>query len=180
MQAVLDADFINKIDEIKSTDTKQLFRKLMKELNCTPVVHPYVMSHEQFSCNLAQDMIEEGLLRSVDYKEFLPDDKREGYEQRFRDLYWDMTFEESGQGIEAHDNIFIRHAGCSYGEVHSVLMAAELGIPVFYSNDHSGKTLCNHFRNLESKTIHEICEEYKGKDGSIITAKEWKYLCHST
>lgn len=86
MQAVLDADFINKIDEIKSTDTKQLFRKLMKELNCTPVVHPYVMSHELFSCNLAQDMIEEGLLRSVDYKEFLPDDKREGYEQRFRDL----------------------------------------------------------------------------------------------
>lgn len=177
-QAVLDADFLNKINEIKKVEPDTLFQKLMTELNCTPVVHPFVMEHELFACGLAQRLRASGALRYVDYSEFLPEDKRQRYEQQFRDLYRALTAREFGQSIEADADIFARHAGKSYGEVHSVLMAAQMGIPVFYSNDHSGKILCKRFRHLEAKTISELHEDLLDKSDCSITAKEWKYLLH--
>ena len=178
--AVLDADFLNKINEIRKANPDELFQKLMVELNCIPVVHPFVMDHELFTCGLAHRMQAKGVLRRIDYAEFLPEEKREKYEQRFRDLYRVLTTAEYGQAIEADEDIFARHAGKSYGEVHSVLMAGQMGIPVFYSNDHSGKTLCGRFRHLEAKTMAEIHQQLEGKTDCSITTREWKYLLHST
>ena len=177
--AVLDADFLNKINDIKKADPDALFHKLMTELNCTPVVHPFVMDHELFACGLAQRLRASSALRRVDYSEFLPEDKRQRYEQQFRDLYRALTAEEYGQSIEADSDIFARHAGKSYGEVHSVLMANQMGIPVFYSNDHGGKVLCRRFRHLDAKTMSDIYKNLSGKPGCSITTKEWKYLLHN-
>lgn len=177
-RAVLDADFINKINEIHQADKERLFEKLMNELDCLPVVHPYVMEHELFGCELAASMRGKGALCCMSYDTFMPAERKDRYEQRFRELYRQMTLQENGREAEAHDDIFARHAGCSYGEVHSVLMAAELGIPIFYSNDHSGKILCSRFRKLKSKTMRELREEFREKEGCTISGAEWKILCH--
>lgn len=178
--AVLDADFLNKINEIKKASPDELFQKLMAELNCTPVVHPFVMDNELFACGLAQRMQANGLLKRIDYSEFLPKEKQKKYDQQFRDLYRALTSVEHGRAIEADEDIFARHAGKSYGEVHSVLMAGQMGIPMFYSNDHSGKTLCGRFRHLDTKTMAEIHQQLTENPSCSITAKEWKYLLHST
>lgn len=178
--AVLDADFLNKINEIRSVNPDELFQKLMRELNCTPVVHPFVMDHELFGCGLAQRMQKQGVLRRVDYTEFLPAEKKEKYEQQFRDLYRMLTSLEHERAMEADEDIFARHAGKSYGEIHSVLMANQMGIPVFYSNDHSGKSLCRRFRHVDSKTMEDIHRELTARGDCTITTKEWKYLLHST
>lgn len=177
-RAVLDADFINKINEIRQADKERLFEKLMDELDCLPFVHPYVMEHELFGCELAASMRGKGALCCMNYDVFMPAGKKARYEQRFRDLYRQMTLQENGWEAEAHDDIFARHAGCSYGEIHSVLMAAELGIPIFYSNDHSGKSLCGRFRGLKAKTMWELREEFRGREGCAISAREWRLLCH--
>ena len=118
-RAVLDADFINKINEIRQADKERLFEKLMDELDCLPFVHPYVMEHELFGYELAASMRGKGALCCMNYDVFMPAGKKARYEQRFRDLYRQLTLQENGWEAEAHDDIFARHAGCSYGEIHS-------------------------------------------------------------
>ena len=176
--AVLDADFLNKINAIRSANPDELFLKLMTELSCSPVVHPFV-AEELFNCGLAQRMLAAGHIRKIGYDEFLPNERRSQYDQSFRELYHILTLAEYGIEIEPDDDIFSRHAGKSYGEVHSILMASQLKIPVFYSNDHSGKILCKRFRNLRAETMNDIHEALKGRTGCSITSKEWKYLLHT-
>lgn len=177
--AVVDSDFVQKIGEIRNRDPYELFCKLMDELNCIPVVHPYVMEHELFSCELAKKLLDTGVLRPIKYDEFLPIVRKRQYESAFQDLYHVLTMNEYGLEQEPDEDIFTRHAGKSYGEIHSVLMASQMQIPIFYSNDHSGKTLCRRFRNLAAKNIQEICQELEQREHCSITSKERKYLCHT-
>ena len=177
--AVVDSDFVQKIGEIRSRDPYELFCKHMDELNCIPVVHPYVMEHELFSCELAKKLLDNGVLRTIEYEEFMPATRKKQYESAFQDLYHVLTMNEFGTELEPDNDIFTRHAKKSYGEIHSVLMASQMQIPIFYSNDHSGKTLCLRFRNLVAKNIQEICLELQQRESCSITSKERKYLCHT-
>ena len=176
--AVVDSDFVQKIGEIRSRDPYELFCRLMKELNGIPVVHPYVMEHELFNCELAKKLRDNGVLQIIEYEQFMPTTRKKQYESAFKDLYHILTIEEYGTEQELDNNIFTRHAKKSYGEIHSVLMASQMQIPIFYSNDHSGKILCHRFRNLVSKNIQEICLDLEQRENCSITPKERKYLCH--
>ena len=132
---VLDADFIQKIASIQRVSPDVLYDKLMADLKCSPVVHPFVIEHELFACSLARRKVEEALLRVVPYSEFIKSDtQRQIYIQTFLDAYRLVTFEKYGQEGVPPTDIFTHCASNDYGEIHSVLMAAELGIPIFYSN----------------------------------------------
>ena len=177
--AVVDSDFVQKIGEIRNRDSYDLFCKLMNELNCVPVVHPYVMEHELFNCALAKKLRDNNVLLIIEYKDFMPTTRKQQYESAFRDLYHVLTMNEYGIEEDPDSNIFTSHAGKSYGEIHSVLMASQMQIPIFYSNDHGAKTLCLRFRNLVAKNIQEICFELEQRENCSITSKERKYLCHT-
>lgn len=186
--AVIDADFLNKIDEVQRASPDELFRKLMQALNYSPVVHPYVMEHELFSCSLARRMVDSGELRVVAYDEFLPgllslqqsNPQRDGYVKLFQDLYHVLTLEDCGVQQDPDSNVFARHSGKSYGEVHSVLMANEMHIPIICSNDHSTKTICKRFPKgrITALTISDIHARLAAQEASGISASEWKYLLH--
>lgn len=177
--AVLDTDFILKIADIHTpkVDTADLFVRLMDGLACDPVVHPYVMEHELHACGLAKEMERAGKLRAISYDDFMPKNQL-FYEQAFREMYHILTFEDNGEEREPDQNIYTHHAGKSYGEIHSLIMANQLQIPIFYSNDHGAKTLCRRFAagRIQAVTMQEVKEKLAASPVCPINGKEWKYL----
>lgn len=180
--AVLDADFIQKIASIQKASPNVLYDKLMADLNCNPVVHPFVFEYELFACSLAQQKVREALLRVVEYNEFIKTDmQRQIYIHTFVDAYRLVTFEKYGQERVPPTDIFERCASNDYGEIHSVLMAASLGIPIFYSNDHSSQGLCQRFAHggVETYNMSEVCEQLMATEGTQTTNKECKFLMNN-
>ena len=78
------------------------------------------------------------------------------------------------------DDIFGRQAGRSFGEIHSILMAVELGIPLFYSNDTGTKTAVNryHTGRLIVQNAEEVSELLKEADQSQVTGAERRFIRH--
>lgn len=177
--AVLDTDFILKIADIHTprVDTADLFVRLMDGLACNPVVHPYVMEHELLACGLAKELERTGELRTLSYEEFMPQNQL-FYEKAFREMYHILTFEDCGEEREPDQDIYTHHAGKSYGEIHSLIMANQLQIPIFYSNDHGAKTLCRRFAagRVHALTMQEVKEQLTAGPECPINGKEWKCL----
>lgn len=67
-EAVLDSDFLQGILKYSSGE---FLKQLMDELNVRPVVHSYVAEVELQYCTEAQQLINSGYIRKVDYSEYL-------------------------------------------------------------------------------------------------------------
>lgn len=178
--AVFDADFIQTIASVQTTPPSELFDKLTSDLDCNPVVHPFVAEEELLACELAKNKISEGLLRVVAYSEFIKTEfQKQHYIQTFLDAYRWLTLQESGkEEAPPTDDIFHHFSGYDFGEIHSVLMAAELEIPLFYSNDHSSKSLCGRFSDgvVKSYRMTEVCQQLAERETSSVTSRERKAL----
>ena len=91
-------------------------------------------------------LVEEGFIRKVEYNEFIEDEyDRELYEQYFGELYEEMReyfeIEQSKKQIEKLNipngqTIYTyRRAGMSLGDVHIILMAFFMKLPIILSED---------------------------------------------
>lgn len=78
------------------------------------------------------------------------------------------------------EDIFASHAGRSFGEIHSVLMAAELGIPLFYSNDSGARTAAGRYKVgcLIVQNAEEVAELLKNAGTSVVTGDERRFISH--
>ncbi len=143
-EAIVDTCFFNKL----SNDGKNIeaFKKVLLDLNYKPVVHPYIAEKELDVFPHFNKLVEEGSIRIAEYSEFIEDeDDAELYEQYFPELYEEMReyLEIKGSkkqieklAIPNGQTIYTyRRAGMSLGDVHMVLMAFFMRLPIILSED---------------------------------------------
>ena len=145
MQRVLvDTCFVEKFKN--GIHLSEDFKRLMCELGYEPVVHPYVLDKEFDVFDFVKESVEKGVLTVIPYEEFLKDDDTKQYYkalffqiyEAFRSALIDVNSHKAERLIELDEStdIFnIRRSGSSLGDVHIILLAVFLEIPIILSED---------------------------------------------
>lgn len=133
---------------MQSNDGKNIeaFKKVLVDLDYKPVVHPYIAEKELDVCPHFNKLVEEGFIRKAEYSEFIEDeDDAELYEQYFPELYEEMReyLEIKGSKKQIEKLVIpkgqtiytYRRAGMSLGDVHMILMAFFMRLPIILSED---------------------------------------------
>lgn len=131
-QAVIDADFFNKLTEKDSSGG--LFLRVMEEMGYNPIMHKYVLDEELFCNKTARQLVEKGYIKVLDHTDFLTSGNKNDYEEKFRNLYKYFNFQEFSGDVYTY-----RHCQQNLGEIRSSLMAWYLGINILMSDDKSAK-----------------------------------------
>ena len=131
-----------------SNDGKNIeaLKKVLVDLDYKPVVHPYIAEKELDVFPHFNKLIEEGFIRKAEYSEFIEDeDDAELYEQYFPELYEEMReyLEIKGSKKQIEKLVIpkgqtiytYRRAGMSLGDVHMILMAFFMRLPIILSED---------------------------------------------
>lgn len=143
-EAIVDTCFFNKLSN--NGKNIEAFKKVLVDLKYKPVVHPYIAEKELDVFPHFNKLIEEGFIRKAEYSEFIEDeDDAELYEQYFPELYEEMReyLEIKGSkkrieklAIPTGQTIYTyRRAGMSLGDVHMILMAFFMRLPIILSED---------------------------------------------
>lgn len=143
-EAIVDTCFFNKLSN--NGKNIEAFKKVLVDLEYKPVVHPYIAEKELDVFPQFNKLIEEGFIRKAEYSEFIEDeDDAELYEQYFPELYEEMReyLEIKGAkkrieklAIPKGQTIYTyRRAGMSLGDVHMILMASFMRLPIILSED---------------------------------------------
>lgn len=143
-EAIVDTCFFNKLSN--NGKNIEAFKKVLVDLEYKPVVHPYIAEKELDVFPHFNKLIEEGFIRKAEYSEFIEDaDDAELYEQYFPELYEEMReyLEIKGSkkrieklAIPKGQTIYTyRRAGMSLGDVHMILMAFFMRLPIILSED---------------------------------------------
>lgn len=143
-EAIVDTCFFNKL----SNDGKNIeaFKKVLVDLDYKPVVHPYIAEKELDVFPHFNKLVEEGFIRKAEYSEFIEDeDDAELYEEYFPELYEEMReyLEIKGSKKQIEKLVIpkgqtiytYRRAGMSLGDVHMILMAFFMRLPIILSED---------------------------------------------
>ena len=141
-EAIVDTCFFNKLSN--NGKNIEAFKKVLVGLEYKPVVHPYIAEKELDVFPHFNKLIEEGFIRKAEYSEFIEDeDDAELYEQYFPELYEEMReyLEIKGAkkrieklAIPKGQTIYTyRRAGMSLGDVHMILMAFFMRLPIILS-----------------------------------------------
>lgn len=143
-EAIVDTCFFNKL----SCDGKDIetFKRVLADLDFFPVVHPYIAMKELDVFPNFSKLVDEGFVRVIPYEEFIEDDDdQKMYEDFFHDLYTEMkTYHETMESrkqmlpLELPKGATIytyRRAGMSLGDVHIILMAFFMHLPIILSED---------------------------------------------
>ena len=101
-EVIVDTCFLQKLSsEGKAIDN---IKKVLTELEYIPVVHPYIYEHELSLHSYFVRLVEEGYIRVIQYNEFQKD----------------------------ATSIYNTHKqGSSMGDVHMILMASYLQMPIY-------------------------------------------------
>ena len=143
-EAIVDTCFFNKLSN--NGKNIEAFKKVLVDLEYKPVVHPYIAEKELDVFPQFNKLIEEGFIRKAEYSEFIEDeDDAELYEQYFPELYEEMReyLEIKGSkkrieklAIPKGQTIYTySRAGMSLGDVHMILMAFFMRLPIILSED---------------------------------------------
>ena len=143
-EAIVDTCFFNKL----SNDGKNIeaFKKVLVDLDYKPVVHPYIAEKKLDVFPHFNKLVEEEFIRKAEYSEFIEDeDDAELYEQYFPELYEEMReyLEIKGSKKQIEKLVIpkgqtiytYRRAGMSLGDVHMILMAFFMRLPIILSED---------------------------------------------
>ncbi|MBE5940686.1 MAG: hypothetical protein E7266_09865 [Lachnospiraceae bacterium] len=141
---LVDTVFLNKLSEHgKDINT---FKKILDELSFCPVVHPYIAENELDMFPYFHNLVKEGYIKIIDYSEFLSDEEdKEYYADNFIEIHDEIRrYLEANGGkkqleklcLPKRQTIFTyRKAGMSLGDVHMILMAFFLQIPIILTED---------------------------------------------
>lgn len=160
-RVVLDSDFCNMIapGNDKEKD-KKFVKSIFESLDNKPILHPFVCKEELLSNIAIQELVNEGFIEVVGYDSFLKEDIfKTQYVDTFADFY---TF-INGESIERNFDVITKHrAKRNMGEIHSLILAHYLSIPVFMSNDNGAKNLAASKINTQAQCIvvKNVCEVF--------------------
>lgn len=158
---LIDADFCNMIasgnDIVKD---KAFVKSIFDSLGKVPVIHTFVYNEELLDNDAIKELVEESYIEIIDYDAFLTENwHKTQYVDDFVDYYGYMNSE----AIPAEFAEITRHrAKKNMGEIHSLILAHYLGIPVFMSNDSGAKQLAR--SRIDSSACHidvkNVCEVF--------------------
>jgi hypothetical protein len=171
-EAIVDTCFIQKLSS--GGDKVENIKLVLDELGYNPVVHPYIAEHELSLYSYSDNLVKTGYIRKIDYNEFLRDDYDKSlYEGYFKVVYEDMhSYLEASGGPKQVEKIDFEHGfdiynshrqGSSFGDVHMILMAAFLRLPIILSEDSDIELL----RTIAKKRVQLgsfILDIYNGVD----------------
>ena len=188
-EAIVDTCFFNKL----SNDGKniEIFKKVLVDLDYKPVVHPYIAEKELDVFPHFNKLVEEGFIRKAEYSEFIEDeDDAELYEQYFYELYEEMReyleIKGSKKKIEKlvipkGQTIYTyRRASMSLGDVHMILMAFFMRLPIIYSEDGdieflrsvAKRKISSDSYNLDIYNVMDLIMMIAQKDNTTFSKKE--------
>lgn len=145
-EVIVDTCFLQKLSsEGKAIDN---VKRILTELEYIPVVHPYIYEHELSLYSYFVRLVEEKYIRVISYNEFQKDTADK---QTYED-YYDVLYEEMILTLEAMNSpkqieklclhkhkgqtIYNTHKqGSSMGDVHMILMASYLQMPILLTED---------------------------------------------
>ena len=179
-RVVLDSDFCNMLAPGNNIEReKELFHNLFVVLEVKPVLHDFVFSQELLTNIVIKELVSEQFIEVIDYSSFIPDDLfKKQYGETFADFYSYMN----GETIDSSFESVTQHrAHKNMGEIHSLIMAHYLSLPVFMSNDNGAKNLAKSKINTQAFaiTVKNVCEvfcELKKKGIVIIKRKTIRAL----
>lgn len=190
-EAIVDTCFFNKL----SNDGKNIeaFKKVLVDLDFKPVVHPYIVEKELDVFPHFNKLVEEGFIRKAEYSEFIEDeDDVELYEQYFPELYEEMReyLEIKGSkkqieklAIPKGQTIYTyRKASMSLGDVHMILMAFFMRLPIILSEDGdieflrsvAKRKISSDSYNLDIYNVMDLIKMIAQKEDTTFSKKELK------
>ena len=143
-RAVIDTCFLQKIASQGSCPDN--IRVIIDNSGYIPVAHRYVVEQEFALHSYLNSLVEEGYIKTIEYDEFLENAlSRQLYETQFIDIYNEMRCCLRIRGgrkqmpelkIPKGRTIYDHHINdSSMGDVHMILMASFMRLPVFLSED---------------------------------------------
>lgn len=128
------------------------FKSVLTDLEFHPVVHPYIASNELDMQSYFKELVSEGAIRVAEYSEFLPDkNAKELYEAYFIDIHNEIRKNLEAVGsrkkldkldLPKGQTVFsYRKAQMSLGDVHIILMAFFMQMPIILTEDSDIKLL---------------------------------------
>ena len=158
---VIDSDFCNMIAPVNNIKKeKEFVRSVFDSLQKKPAIHIFVFEQELLTNTVVKELVAEKYIDVIDYRTFLPEEIfKTQYAATFADFYNFMN----GETIEAVFDVITKHRSKkNMGEIHSLILAQYMGIPIFMSNDNGAKNLAKSKVNIQSFTITvmNVCEVF--------------------
>lgn len=188
-EAIVDTCFFNKLSN--NGKNIEALKKVLVDLDYKPVVHPYIAEKELDVFPHFNKLVEEGFIRKAGYSEFIEDeDDAELYEQYFPELYEEMReyLEIKGSkkrieklAIPKGETIYTyRRAGMSLGDVHMILMAFFMRLPIILSEDgdieflrfFAKRKISSNSYNLDIYNVMDLIMMIAQKEDTIFSKKE--------
>ena len=193
IEAIVDTCFLQKLSsEGKNVDN---IKKVIDELSFKPVCHPYIATHELKLHSYLQNLLDVGYVREISYSEFIKDEMdKELYEAYYEQLYEDfrlfLEIKGGPKQIERLNllpgtSIYDLHKqGSSMGDVHMLLMAMFMRLPIILTEDSDVETLSIlakkriDFDNYTLKIYDafDLLKEIATKEETSICKKEFKKI----
>ena len=188
-EVIVDTCFLQKLSsEGKAIDN---IKKVLAELEYIPVAHPHIYEHELSLHSYFVRLVEEKYIKVIQYNEFQKDAiDKQSYEAYYGVLYEDMrlTLEAMNSPKQVEklclhkgQTIYNTHKqGSSMGDVHMILMASFLQMPVLLTEDSDIEML----RDIAKRRMRlgqyslqilngvQLIEEIAKKQNTSISVKE--------
>ena len=143
-EVIVDTCFLQKLSsEGKVIDN---IKRVLAELEYIPVVHPYIYEQELSLHSYFVRLVEDGYIKVMGYDEF----QKDAIDKQTYEAYYDVLYEEMRLTLEAMNSpkqveklclqkgqtIYNTHKqGSSMGDVHMILMASYLQMPILLTED---------------------------------------------
>lgn len=170
-------------------------KKIIECLDFQPVVHPYVVKHEIELKSYLMKLVNTGFIQKIEYDDFIKDDaSRFLYESYFHDIHDELRKNLAAAGgakqieklnIPSGETIYSIHKqGSSMADVHLILMAAFLRLPIILTEDYDIELLrviAKKRLSLGDFTLHiynavDLVMQVAEKDELPITKKELEQI----
>lgn len=193
IEVVIDTCFLSHLSA-EGSDVDSVIR-IMNELGYSPVVHPYLVEHE-FLYAYQKKLVKDGHIREMQYSDFLCDeaDKRLYTEQFLQLLHEFVEYQMVNNSqkvpmdykhLTMKDDIFKTHkCGSSMGDVHSMLMAWYLQLPIILTDDADIELLrfmANSQFNMDGFELaiyssSDIVDSIANMENGVFTEKDIKHF----
>lgn len=174
-RVVIDSDFCNMIAPGKDINKeKKFFRSIFDSLQKKPIIHVFVFTQELLTNIAIKELESENYIEVVDYNSFLP---TEIFKTQYTETFADFYFFMNGESINnTFPDIITHRAKKNMGEIHSLILAHYLNIPIFMSNDNGAKNLAKSKINTQAfsiivKNVLEVFCDIKLQGNSQIDKK---------
>lgn len=160
-RVLVDSDFFTMIAPCKNiAKEKEFVKSVFDSLNKKPCIHPFVAKEELFNNEVVKLLIDEGYITVIDYNSVFTE---EWIKQQYIDDFVTYYNYMNSEKIPSSFSEITRHrAKKNMGEIHTLIFAHYLEIPLFMSNDKSAKKLAETKINSQhfSIDVKNVCDVF--------------------